>query len=491
MNLPELRRRSRSVTEGSQPGPRFIHPLGKMDPPVQPSLASALDNVFQQFHLGLLSGSIALKIPETLLVSEEGLDVLLHNGESGTIQLYQGSSPLQEFFSLCSVQFALENGRQEFPLYIFSTGEAHKALWSPAQAQKAWVLSRDHRKLLQRYVLPKGREPSKVRVVWQKGQVRRYRIKKQGIESVLSRLRVQQRASLKPNLLEPPALSSERRSVLERTPLGSDYEWEELAVPLVPAERFHTVLREILSRFLREDESIQELAYDVMQNSQGDLVFLNARWALIGRQNHSASDLRAKFNSLMASKVPGAIPFVDLKEIQAQNVQLYLSRFSSLPAERERASPSAEKAALEQTSSKLDQLVHMASASKERDAEQHRVRLESYHNDKMLECIVSRVYTKVLAEPCLRTFFSSMSKRELNMVKFGFVKAFTGVDNYYFKRTVKRVHEGLGIDHTQFTRFVELFVQAMQEEGVRADDVETVSRHLNRFSEEIIEDDGT
>ena len=493
MNISEQRRRSRSATEANQHAPRFVHPLGHADPPVQPSSASALDNVFQQFHLGLASGSIALKIPETLLVSEEGLDVLLHNNDSGSIQLYQGANPLQQFFSLSSVQFALENGRQEFPLYIFSTGDTRKALWSPMQAQKAWTLSRDHRKLLQRYVLPKGKEPSKVRVVWQKGQVRRYRIKKQGIENLLSRLRVQQRTSLKSNLLELPAPSTERRSVLEiaRAQMTSDYEWEELSVLLIPAERFHIVLLEVLSRFLREEESIQELAYDVMQDSQGNLVFLNARWAQIGRPHNSATNLRAKFNSLMAAKVHGAIPFVDLKEIQAQNVQLYLSRFSNVAGEKQQACPSAEKTALEQTSSKLDHLVHLASASKERDAEQHRVRLESYHNDQMLECIVSRVYSKVLSEPCLQPYFSSMSKRELNMVKFGFVKAFTGVDNYYFKRTVKRVHEGLGIDRTQFTRFVELFVQAMQEEGVRTADVETVSRHLNRFSDEIIEDDST
>jgi truncated hemoglobin YjbI len=71
------------------------------------------------------------------------------------------------------------------------------------------------------------------------------------------------------------------------------------------------------------------------------------------------------------------------------------------------------------------------------------------------------------------------------------VKAFTGVDNYYFKHTVKRVHEGLGIERRQFSRFVELFVQAMQEEGVRSSDVEIVSRHLNRFADEVIEDDGT
>lgn len=489
MNISELRRRSRSLTEASHPKLRFSRPLGQTDPPTQPSTAVALDNAFQQLEIALASSAVSLNIPETLLISEEGLAVLLYSDERGHIQECKGVELFQEFVSRCAKQFAGELDRQEFPLYVFSSKHSHKALWTASDADKAWTASLDHTKLLQRYVLPKHKEPSKIRVVWRDSEVRRYRIKKRGIESVLQHLRTRQRPSLKPGLREP--LTPGRHSVMEEptVQLASDYEWEELTLPLVPTERFYQILREVLSRFLREDEALIELAYDVMQDSQDRFVFLNARWMQTGQPQHPARDLRARFNSLMATKVPDAIPFVDLKEVRAQNVQMYLHRFSTLAGDQERIVVPTERAALEQTSSKLDQLVKSVTASKQRNVEQQHVRLESYQNDQLLECIISRVYSKVLSEPMLQGFFASMSKREISMIKQGFVKAFTGVDNYYFKHTVKRVHEGLGIERRQFSRFVELFVQAMQEEGVRSGDVEIVSRHLNRFADEVIEDD--
>jgi len=492
MNISELRRRSRSLTDPSRnPPPRFTRPLGETDPPTQPPTAVALDTTFQQLEMALASSPISLHVPETLLISEEGQAVLLYNDERGYVQESKGVEVFQEFLSRCARQFAVELDRQEFPLYVFSSKYGHKALWTAAEADKAWTASLDHTKLMQRYVLPRHKEPSKVRVVWRESEVRRYRIKKRSIETVLQHLRTRQRPSLKPGLREPMTPNPGRHSVVEETTrqLASDYEWEELALPLVPTERFYLTLREVLGRFLREDEVFTELAYDVMQDSQDQLVFLNARWMQAGQPQHPARDLRAKFNSLMATKVPDAIPFVDLKEVRAQNVQMYLHRFSSLAGDQEHAAVPSEKAALEQTSSKLDQLVQTVTASKQRSAEQQHVRLESYQNDQLLECIISRVYSKVLSEPTLQSFFSSMSKREISMIKQGFVKAFTGVDNYYFKHTVKRVHEGLGIERKQFSRFVELFVQAMQEEGVRSGDVEIVSRHLNRFADEVIEDD--
>jgi truncated hemoglobin YjbI len=459
---------------------------------VKPPSAVTLDNAFQQLEMGLTSSPISLRVPETLLVSEEGVAVLLYNDDRGYVQVSKGADLFQEFVSLCEKQFAVERERQEFPLYIFSSGHSHKALWTSVEAERAWTTALDHTKLLQRYVLPWMKEPSKILVVWRGNEIKRYRIKKRGIETVLQHLRARQRPSLKPSLREPMT-PQVRHSVLEEgsRQIVSDYEYEELTTALVPAERFYLTLREVLGRFLREDEAVIELAYDVMQDSQDRLVFLNARWIETGQLQHPVRDLRAKFNSLMATRMPDAIPFVDLKEVRAQNVQMYLNRFSTVAADREHKSVPAEKEALEQTSSKLDQLMQNVTASKQRDAEQQHVKLESYHNDQLLECIVSRVYSKVLSEPLLQSFFTSMSKREFGMIKQGFVKAFTGVDNYYFKHTVKRVHEGLGIERRQFSRFVELFVQAMQEEGVRSSDVEIVSRHLNRFADEVIEDDGT
>lgn len=490
MSTYELRRRSRSLTEGGHnPSPRFNRPLGQIDVPTKPPSATALENVYQQLHISLSTSPISFRIPETLIISEEGFNVLLFTDERGSLQVYEGKEHFQEFVTICAEQVAQEQDRGEFPLYVFSTDSGRKSLWTPAEAEKAWNSSLDHTKMLQRYVLPRLREPCRIRVIWKENEIKRFRIKKRGIESVLQHLRVRQRPSLKPGLHEPLTPTMPRRSLIEDSVVQSEYECEEMTTILI--ERCHMVLREVLGGLLREDEAFIELAYDVMQDSQDRIVFLNACWSQVGQPIHTARDIRAKFNSLMATKVPSAIPFVDLKEVQAQNVQLYLNRFSTIAGEQKREMTHNAESPLEQTSSKLDLLVQNASATKQREVEQQCVRLESYHNEQLLECIVSRVYSKVLAEPMLQSFFNSMSRREMNMIKQGFVKAFAGVDNYYFKRTVKRVHEGLGIERAQFTRFVELFIQSMQEEGVRSSDIEIVSRHLNHFSDEVIEDDGT
>ena len=538
------RRRPRSFTEVVVHGGlrRPSRPLGHTEAPVlQPASATSVDNMYQQLHLALAAGPLALKIPETLLVSEEGQDVLLVNDSHGTIQQSPSSDPLAQFLALCSAQSSSlsASGFSEYPLFIFYTAASpYKVLFSPSEAEKVWNSSRDHTKLLQRYIPPHCRDPCKTRLIWYRtGVIKRFHIKKRGIESLLQNFRLSRprntgspkasyvyasrlkRESFSPYLpyksvledrgaetpqptVEPLSPRTEE-SFLVSAKAEGEYDWEAIPTQLVQAERFLTVVKDVVSRFvLREDEQLQEVAFDVMQDLEDQYYFLNVKWlrcsasddgCAVSSGRKAACDLRSKFSSLMAAKVPDDIPFIDMHEIQAQNVKMYMSQFSSLASSHPHpVSPPSNpppKVELDHANTQLDSLAQSASTLKQRDEEIHRVRLESYQNEKLLDAVISKVYAKVTADQTLQHYFANMSKRELNMLKLGFSKAFSGVDNYYFKRTVKKAHEGLGIDKKQFDKFVVLFQQAMLEEGVRSSDIETVSRHLNRFSDEVIEDD--
>ena len=173
-------------------------------------------------------------------------------------------------------------------------------------------------------------------------------------------------------------------------------------------------------------------------------------------------------------------------------MKMYLQRFSTMPAGCAAHPPPNSinlRAEIEEAGSKLDTMLQAAFANRAKAEEDQTVKLESYPKENFLDYIIAKVYAKVTSDPDLADYFHNMDQREINMIKFGFSKAFTGVDNYYFKRTVKKVHEGLGITTAHFARFIELFLACLREEGVRSEDVEIVHRHLARWVDEVVEDD--
>lgn len=74
MNISELRRRSRSLTDPSRnPPPRFTRPLGETDPPTQPPTAVALDTAFQ-----CNDEPAKEEVEQQHMVQRQGLPVLRH-----------------------------------------------------------------------------------------------------------------------------------------------------------------------------------------------------------------------------------------------------------------------------------------------------------------------------------------------------------------------------------------------------------------------------
>lgn len=298
----------------------------------------------------------------------------------------------------------------------------------------------------------------------------------------------------------------------------SDSITEPLYENLPKAERMSQTLIEILKDFVvSESEEIEELAYDVIQGVGGNCYLLDAKWVktvkreVLGNspeapqlpleleEKQHEMRIKQKFSELMRSIAPESpsqkAPFIDLKDIKQENQRAYLTHHLHTwpvdsPTESTTADPllSHFRCSLDQTESKLNDLVTAASLHRAKAKEAENISLEKYSSE-MLQQVLTRVYARVREDQVLCRYFHGKSRSEISMIKSGFMKAFSGVDNIYFKRNVKRAHEGMGVSTSAFAQFVEIFQAVMREEGIQASDIAIVQKHLLGFTEDIIEDE--
>ena len=523
-----------------------------------------LNNVFQLLHLSLVSGPICIEIPETLFVSESGRDTLLFNDDKRAIRLYESGDVISQFFVQCTQRYA--SAESDVPQFIFnSVSSGYKVLFTQPEAEKLWRATREHSKIMQRYIVPNAAEPKKMRVIWNRsGEIKRYWIHKKTIGTVFKGRRLPRsnsynaltssykydlcafshagqlkkssfspylpfRSVLLEELSQKQSLSSRTSPVRHKTKTTNDsflvssrHQGDstiELVTESVPkAERMSQTLREVLNHFLvTEDDIIESLAYDVIQSAAGEFYLLNTKWMVMGKKPIEQAvyvvvepsktpepqgrevNVRKKFSHVMMSPRSECpihkAPFIDLKDIQLQSTKNYLSK---LPALQNRSPMQGNtpcdpliphlRDSLNQAESRLDSLLNAANAHRARNKEVEKVKLEKY-SEKMLEQVLGKVYERVRTDFALCDFFRGKNKAEINMIKQGFSKAFTGIDNYYFKRSVKKIHEGMGISSTVFSKFVIIFIEVMREEGICSDDIDIVHSHLNLFFEEVVEDE--
>lgn len=300
--------------------------------------------------------------------------------------------------------------------------------------------------------------------------------------------------------------------------LPSDYQIEPILDSLPKAERMGQTIAAVLQRFLLDQrEEIEELAYDVIQAAGGNCYLLNAKWVKVGRRavvestRNEAEEVlgidekpqgmrvKQKFTDLMRIIAPESpsqkAPFIDLKDIKQENQRAYLTHHLHTwpvdsPTQCQAPDPllSHLRSNLDQAESKLNDLMTAATRHREKTKEAENISLEKYSGE-MLQQVLTRVYDRVRADLVLCKHFHGKSRAEINMIKSGFMKAFSGVDNIYFKRNVKRAHEGMGISTTAFAQFVQIFLAVMREEGIQASDIAIVQKHLLTFTEDIIEDE--
>ena len=511
-------------------------------------------SIFPLLHLALAAGPVCLEIPETLFVSETGRDALLFNDEKRSLRLYESSEALEQFFAQCCHR--LSPSESSLPLYIYhSEGAGYRVLFDPAEAVRLWKGSREASRTLQRYVVPRATEPTKIRVVWRKDQgFRRFRIQKKSLavfkgsqaprsnsyNSLTSAYKYdlctfRHAGQLKKSSFSPylpfksvlyEELSRQQASKSGRTSplphsndsflvssrLQGDYRIEEIAEVLPVAERMAQTLRDAIGRVvLGETEVLEALAYDVIQGTAGEFYLVSAKWIQVGKHPVAAvacptdctmqlkgelptrdRGLRRKFTRILLSQhsspMPKA-PFIDLKDIQANQVLHYQPHSPlSLPSYEPDPMLTHLRASLSEAESRLDSMQQHAAQYRSHSKEVQTVKLQQY-SEKKLEQVLAKVYERMRTDPLTMDYFGGKNKGEINMIKQGFYKAFTGVDNYYFKRNVKKRHEGMGISARIFAQFMRIFVEVMREEGVKSDDIHLVEGHLRRFAEDIVEDE--
>ena len=486
-----------------------------------------IPNFYQLLHNALNQSPIKLQVPETLVVSEEGRDVFLYTGETGEVEKSEGLDLWSRFLDQCSR--GLTRSGEEFPLFVFLVaGTQPKVLFSVAEARKMWNQSKDHTKRMQRFIISPTNEISKLRIVWAVEETKRFTIKRRAVEPAVREVKRMptskanssfnyasklQRSSFSPYMPykstlttaaapESPNVLRQSESFYVSSRSEGEYVTEQVYLVVPEAEGMAAAVKEVVCpQILRDDEKVVEVGYDTMQEASGKVYLLDVKWvktekiakAIHGDVEESKhKDIRKHFSRLLACEPSAKTPFIDMHEIHEQNVKMYLQRFSTMPAGCAAHPPPNSinlRAEIEEAGSKLDTMLQAAFANRAKAEEDQTVKLESYPKENFLDYIIAKVYAKVTSDPDLADYFHNMDQREINMIKFGFSKAFTGVDNYYFKRTVKKVHEGLGITTAHFARFIELFLACLREEGVRSEDVEIVHRHLARWVDEVVEDD--
>ena len=460
--------------------------------------AILVNNFYQLLHTALSSSPVHLRIPESLLQSEDGHDIVLCTRPDGCVAALPHTS-FPHFAELCDsrTRSTLFPEVSEFPLCIFFTASAHhKVFFSYADAQKQWISSKDPTKLMQRFVPPASRVPSKLRIVWKNGIFSRYIIRKRGIEAFLQSVNhtvqpgdKQVRSSA---CVSPRYQHSRCSHYIVSVHTDEEFQWELLDTELVQADRFLATVCRLVAK-----EHVVEVAYDVLQDYEDQYCFLNAKWAVVGTgtaHTPRTQKLRQKFSEVMSGGHTGKVPFIDLSEVTANNVKLYMSQVATGGGSSHGQMPasftqSCFKANLDAVGDKLDSLVKTLSTERQKHEDEQKVKLESYPNTNILDSIIAKVYTRVIADQELQEFFVGLGEHAIHMIKMGFTKAFLGVDNYYFKKTVKRAHAGMGINRNQFLRFISIFTAVMQAEGVRSEDVSLVCKHLTHFADEVVDSD--
>ena len=508
-----------------------IHSLPSLSPDSQftEKAQTRICNFYQLLHLSLGHGPVTLRIAETLCVSEEGRDVVLYAEDTGLVQVCEGVEVWGRFLEVCRHSLTRTSEGSQFPLFLFLTATSPpKALFSVAEARKMWTQSKDHTKRIQRFLVPQSSDKiCKIRVIWTQSETKYFCISKLHTPDLSTSREVKRpaksptftyasklnRSSFSPYLPYKSTLSPVTRSVAESvtpakpsesqfyvsTRTDTDLTTERLYVNIPIVEGVLDTLKRVISPLtVREDETLAEMGYDLQQDVSGNVYVLDVKWVKTLQiaaiqpeieEESSLKDVRRRFNHLLSSETAAKTPFIDMHDIQENNVKMYLQQFATLPSPPRAANPESSSGEIEEAGNKLDSLLQAAFLNRVKAEEDQKVKLESYNKENFLDYIISKVYAKVTSDPDLQDYFHHMDQREISMIKFGFSKAFTGVDNYYFKRTVKKVHEGLGITAAHFERFIELFLACLLEEGVRSEDVEIVNRHLTRFVDEVVEDD--
>lgn len=104
-----------------------------------------------------------------------------------------------------------------------------------------------------------------------------------------------------------------------------------------------------------------------------------------------------------------------------------------------------------------------------------------------IEAVVSDFYDRVLSDPMLEPYFEEADMDELHDHQVRFISAATGGPVDYDGRDMERAYEGLGITGEAFLRITMHFTEALEENGIPDEEIETIMETVAKLKGTVVE----
>ena len=103
-----------------------------------------------------------------------------------------------------------------------------------------------------------------------------------------------------------------------------------------------------------------------------------------------------------------------------------------------------------------------------------------------LQEIVEDFYLRVQADPALAPFFAATDMTTLVSMQHEFLEAALSGCGERSSTTLRDIHAGRGITEHHFSRFVEHFMDVLEDRFVDADTIQAVGAHLALYQDDVV-----
>jgi len=103
-----------------------------------------------------------------------------------------------------------------------------------------------------------------------------------------------------------------------------------------------------------------------------------------------------------------------------------------------------------------------------------------------VEAVVSDFYDRVFDDPLLEPYFEGVDREALFAHQVQFVSAVAGGPVSYEGADMREAHEGMGITAAAFGRVATYFGEALRENGVAEEDVDTILEEVGALEPDVV-----
>ena len=185
------------------------------------------------------------------------------------------------------------------------------------------------------------------------------------------------------------------------------------------------------------------------------------------------------------------VPYVDLSEIQQNNIRLYPSIAAKRSHYHHRSMTVIEKPTsvldhpIDHVVSQLDRKSGDVKLHRELLEDSRRLKLTSSTNPGHIQRLATKAYTACIRDDSLKRFFRLPQGPTINHLSGMFEQAITSVHNGSLAKRISTVHKKFGVTEEDFTHFVDIFTSALRTE-LCPEDVELITRQMLRYKPEIV-----